>query len=73
MPAPVIKSISKKSSKSTKELEKLWDKAVDMAKKKDFPDDVVMYKYATGILKKMAGVSEVKLCDKLVASLNLIN
>lgn len=55
MPTPQIKNFSKKSGKSVSEVEKLWNKAkelaTDMGKKDDF-------KYITGILKNMLGMEE---------------
>ena len=56
MPANIIKSFADKSGKTEAEVEKLWDKAVKMAKEDPKVDDD--YAYAVGILKKMLSIKE---------------
>lgn len=61
MPAELVKSFAKKVGKSTKEVEKLWDKAKAIVAK-EYPDvekDTSQY-YAlvVGVLKKMVGLKE---------------
>ena len=55
MPSTLIKSFSKKSNKSTDEVEKLWLKAKELAKKENREND---YSYVVSILKKMLGLNE---------------
>ncbi len=55
MPEDLIKSYAKKTDKSEKELESLWDDAQKQAKKMGQGDN---YAYITAIFKKMAGMSE---------------
>jgi len=57
MPNSLIKSFAKKSGKTIPEVEKLWNKAQDMAKEKGLEDDN-MYAYTVGILKKMLSIEE---------------
>lgn len=57
MPNSLIKSFAKKSGKTIPEVEKLWNKAQDMAKEKGLEDDN-MYAYIVGILKKMLSIEE---------------
>lgn len=62
MPAPAIKDFAKKSGKSEKEVEKLWNDAKEIAsdelgkKEKDFGDKE--WSYVTGVLKKMLKIKE---------------
>jgi len=62
MPNAIIKSFAKKAGKSTREVEKLWDKAKSAAysagKK---PDDPSFFAYVTGTLKNMLDIKENKL------------
>lgn len=58
MPTPYIKSVSDKTGKSVKELEKLWDKAKEIALKDRKESDKDFYAYVTGIFKKMAGITQ---------------
>lgn len=54
MPSSIIKSFAKKTGKSTDEVEKLWDKASDLAIKKGLTKDTNnFFAYTTGILKRM--------------------
>jgi len=55
MPKNIIKSFSKKSGKSEKEVEKLWKKAVAIANDEGQKDN---YAYIVGILKKLVGINE---------------
>ena len=63
MPANIIKSFAKKSGKSEKEVEKLWNKAKSLTKK-EYPkvqeDSERFYKIVTGMLKKMLGLYNIK-------------
>lgn len=62
MPAPSIKSYAKQFGKSEAQIEKLWNKAKDLATEElgkpeqKFKDDD--WAYVTGILKNMLGVKE---------------
>lgn len=55
MPSNVVKSFAEKTGKSEEEVEKLWDKAKDIAKKEGEEEN---YAYITGVLKKMLGLNE---------------
>lgn len=57
MPNPLIQSFASKAGKTVKEVDDLWNKAVEIAKSKGFKDDA-MYAYATGVLKNMLGIKE---------------
>jgi len=62
MPNPIIKSFSKKSGKSQKEVERLWDKAVSIVTKQhgvDKDDGDKFYPIVVSILKKLAGIKVV--------------
>lgn len=62
MPNTIVKAMAKKANKNTKEVEKLWTDAVEIAseelgkEKKDFSDKE--WAYTTGILKKMLKIKE---------------
>jgi ferredoxin-thioredoxin reductase catalytic subunit len=60
MPMAAIKSLAKESGKSEAELESMYEKAKQIAKKEYdvSADSDKFYKIVWGILKKMAGVSE---------------
>lgn len=58
MPSATIKKMAKKSGKSIEEVERLWDKAMDIAKKKGLQDPAILIPYAMGVLKKMVSVKE---------------
>jgi hypothetical protein len=63
MPNPTIKSFAKKTNKSEKEVERLWDKSKKIVT--DQYDDVEpnsdkFYALTTGILKKMLSIKENK-------------
>lgn len=65
MPASVVQSIAKQSGKSVSEVEKLWKKAKGITKDKfniDSEDNFSdrHWGYATGVTKKMAGISKEK-------------
>jgi hypothetical protein len=51
----IIKSLAKKSGRTVKEVEDLWDKAADIAKEDGFEGE---YDYVVGILKKMLKINE---------------
>jgi hypothetical protein len=72
MPSKVIKSFAKKSGKTEKAVEKLWDKAktvVGKEYKKVKPDSDKFYALTTGVLKKMLKLNEdQKLFDVLYNS-----
>jgi len=55
MPTPLIKSLSKRSGKSTKTVERLWSEAKHLAQKQGRSGD---YPYIVGILKKMLKVED---------------
>lgn len=55
MPSPIIKSFSKQTGKSVKEVEKLWKDAEKEASKMGKKEN---YAYITGILKSMLGIDE---------------
>ena len=57
MPNSLVQSFAKKSGKSVPEVEKLWNKAQDMAKEKGLEDEH-MHAYTVGILKKMLSIEE---------------
>jgi len=61
MPAALVQTMADKTGKSVAEVEKLWDKAKEIASKeyKGVPEDSDRY-YAVvvGILKKMLGIKE---------------
>lgn len=62
MPSPYIKKLAKETSKSEKEIEKLWTKAKEITSEefgkseKDFGSKE--FAYTTAIVKKMLGVDE---------------
>lgn len=59
MPAALVKSIAKESGKSVAEVEKLWDKAKELAKEQGRSEDSEdFYPYVVGILKKMTGMGQ---------------
>jgi len=55
MPSVIIKSFADKTNKSIDEVEKLWQKAKEIAKEQGQENN---YAYITGILKKMFGLNE---------------
>jgi len=62
MPANVIKSFAQETGKSAEEVEKLWDKAKEIAKDEGQDEN---YAYITGILKKMLKINETVLSGDL--------
>jgi hypothetical protein len=58
MPSPAVKSFASKTGKSFAEVEKLWDKAKEIAKKDHNESDENFYAVVTGILKNMLGLKE---------------
>lgn len=58
MPAAVVKSFAKKTGKSVADVEKLWDKAKESAKKQRDEDDPNFFRLVVGILKKMLKIEE---------------
>jgi hypothetical protein len=55
MPANTVKSFAEKTGKSVAEVEKLWDKAKEVASEAGETEN---FAYITGILKKMLGLNE---------------
>jgi len=55
MPNNIIKSFAKKSNKSVKEVEKLWDKSKGIAEEDGHKEE---YDYIVGILKRMLNLNE---------------
>jgi 3-methyladenine DNA glycosylase Tag len=55
MPSSLIKSFAEESDKSESEVEKLWNKAKEIAKEQGKGDN---YSYIVGILKKMLKINE---------------
>ena len=58
MPSNIIKSFADKTGKSESEVEKLWDKAKEIADESNHKED---YDYIVGILKKMLKLNEDKM------------
>jgi hypothetical protein len=60
--SPYVKSLSKETGKSEKEIEKLWDKAKKIAAEEFGTSEdkfsTKEYKYVTGVVKKMLGIDE---------------
>lgn len=62
MPSAYVKSLSKETGKSVSEIEKLWDKAKEIASdtfnkgEDDFDDRE--YKFSVGVVKNMLGLDE---------------
>ena len=55
MPSPLIKSFAEKSNKSEKEVEALWKRAEEIAKKNGQSDN---YAYIVSILKRLLKLEE---------------
>ena len=55
MPNAVINSFAEKTGKSVAEVDKLWNKAKEIAKEAGESEN---YAYITGIVKKMLGLNE---------------
>lgn len=55
MPANIVKSFADKTGKSEQEVDKLWNKAKEVAAEAGEAEN---YAYITGILKKMLGLNE---------------
>lgn len=55
MPSPTVKNLVKKTGRSEQEIERLWIKAKEIARKEKREND---YEYIQGILKKELGVTE---------------
>lgn len=55
MPANIVKSFADKTGKSEQEVDKLWNKAKEVAVEAGEAEN---YAYITGILKKMLGLNE---------------
>lgn len=55
MPNAVINSFAEKTGKSVAEVDKLWNKAKEIAKEEGEGEN---YAYITGIVKKMLGLNE---------------
>jgi DNA-directed RNA polymerase subunit H (RpoH/RPB5) len=70
MPTPQIKSFAQKAGKSVSKVERLWDRAVELAKDNGWKEsDDKFYAYVTGILKKMLSIKE-NLVEELEILLN---
>lgn len=67
MPASIVTSFAEKTGKSVQEVEKLWDKAKEIAKEEGEPEN---YAYITGILKKMLKINESLTFRELIEELN---
>jgi hypothetical protein len=66
MPTPLLKSLSKKTGKSIRHVESLWDQAKKSAEKEGIKStSKKYYPYVVGTLKKMLGVSESKISNLL--------
>lgn len=63
MPNALIKSFAKKSGKSVKELEKMWDALADAYDPKKYDDK---YSFIVGVMKKNLKLDENSSFDKLV-------
>jgi len=63
MPNSIIKSFTKNSGKSLKEVEALWYKAKDIAKEEGHDEE---YDYIVGILKRMLKLNEMKSFSEFV-------
>ena len=57
MPAEVVKSFANKTGKSVQEVEKLWNKAKEIATKEGIPKKG-FFAFVTAVLKKMLGIKE---------------
>jgi len=55
MPASIVTTFAKTTGKTVPSVEKLWDKAKDIAAKNGHKED---YEYITGILKKMLRIEQ---------------
>ena len=66
MPVKSLEVIAKKSGLSIDKVEKYWDKAKKIAKEKFKETDDAFWPYVMGILKRMAGVSEMKAAERLL-------
>ena len=54
MPNNIVKSFAKKTGRPESEIEELWDKALDLAKKRGIPKKSEdFYAFIVGILKRM--------------------
>ena len=60
MPSSVVKSFSKKTNKSVKEVEKLWHRAKELAAEQGHTEE---YDYITGILKRMLKLENISFSD----------
>jgi hypothetical protein len=67
MPASNIKAIAKQSGHPISKIEKYWEKAKDLALEAGFERDSDGYwPYVMGITKKMAGIREMKLAERIL-------
>lgn len=55
MPNNIIKSFAERSGKPIKDVERLWDKAKEIAKTEVHQEE---YDYIVGVLKKMLSLNE---------------
>lgn len=70
MPNSLVKSLAKKSGKSASEVEDLWDRAVELAKKQGISSNANnFFAYVVGILKKMLKVESAVLLNSSPDSL----
>lgn len=67
MPSSVVKSFADKTGKSVQEVDKLWNKAKEIAAEQGQPEN---YALITGILKKMLGLNETISFKEFLKQLN---
>jgi hypothetical protein len=57
MPTPLIKDLAKEANKPVKEVEKLWNDAIEQAEKKGLPDGP-KHAYANSVVQKKLGIKK---------------
>lgn len=75
MPSNIVKSFAKKSDKSIKQVEKMWDEAQDIVKKQNPKIKKSSKKYyplVVGVLKKMLKLNESQMVFNILVE-NRIN
>ena len=70
MPKNNIEALAARSGKSKSDIEKFWDKAKELAKKKFKEADKQFYPYVMGIVKNMAGIKEMKLAERILSDIS---
>jgi hypothetical protein len=63
MPARIVSSFADRTKKPIKDVERLWDKAKELATKQGHTKD---YAYITGILKRMLKLESSTFRDKIL-------